>query len=166
MSYRYFAYGATLDPDHFGEWAREHQYGEATLGDGRVAVLDDHELVLSVPSRYWGGGVGTVVERPGGAVWGALFTLEAAQADMVRHKEGVAGGLYREIAVEARVPLLGGADETVQLMAAHAFVAAPGRTVDPLPPPSARWIEVVVRGAQARGLPGRWLAELRRKSGA
>jgi hypothetical protein len=166
MTYRYFAYGSNLDAGHFAEWTQEHGYFGRQLQDGRVAVLDDWELTLSVPSRYWMGAVGTLEPKPGAAVYGVLFDLPEEWADMVRHKEGVATGLYRETEVEARLYVPGADDDggtTLQLMTASAFRAAEGRTVSPSPPVSKRWLDIVVRGAQAHGLPDLWIADLKRR---
>jgi cation transport regulator ChaC len=164
VSYRYFAYGSALDATHFAEWAAEHGYAGRALDEGQPAVLDDYELAMTVPSRYWMGAVGTLEARPGGAVYGVLFTLPDDWADMVRHKEGVATGLYRETEVEVRLWAPGGDDDvTMQLMSASAFVVSPGRAVTAPPPSSQRWLDIVVRGAQARGLPDLWIAELKRK---
>jgi hypothetical protein len=164
MSYRYFAYGSALDAGHFAEWAQEHGYGGRALEEGQPAVLDDHELHLSVPSRYWMGAVGTIEPAAGGAVYGVLYTLPDDWADMVRHKEGVASGLYRELEVEVRLWAGGDGDATIQLLAASAFRAAEGRTADAPLPASQRWIDIVTRGAQAHGLPDLWIAELKRKA--
>jgi hypothetical protein len=163
MSYRYFAYGSALDPAHVAEWAAEHGYARDLLDDASPAVLDDYELVLTVPSKYWMGAVGTLEPRPGATVYGVLFTLRDEQADAVRHKEGVATGLYREIEVESRLWTPGGDDATLQLNTAAAFVVAEGRAVQNPPAPSQRWVDIVVAGAQARGLPELWIAELKRK---
>jgi gamma-glutamylcyclotransferase len=161
MTYRYFAYGSNLDAGHFADWTREHGYEGFVLENGQPAVIDDYELALSVPSKYWAGAVGTIVPRPGGAVYGVLFELGPADVEKIRHKEGVASGLYREIEVEARI-WIPGSDETatLQILDAAAFVAADGRTVDPPPAPSSRWLEAVIRGGRAAGLPESWLGEL------
>jgi cation transport regulator ChaC len=164
MSYHYFAYGSSLDPQHVDEWRQEHGYPGGILDEGQVAVLDDWELSLSVPSRYWMGAVGTIEPRPGGSVYGVLFEVPEEHADVVRHKEGVATGLFREVEVETRLWAPTGDEVTIQLMPARAFRAAPGRTVTPAPPPSRRWLDIVVRGAQARGLPELWIAELKRRA--
>jgi hypothetical protein len=161
--YRYFAYGSALDPGHFADWAQEHGYRSDLLEDGLPAVLDDHALVMNVPSRYWMGAVGTLVPHPGTQVYGVLFDVADEHADAVRHKEGVATGLYREIEVEARIFTPGGPETTLQLKTAAAFVVAEGRASEHPPPPSHRWLDIVVAGAEHRGLPELWLAELRRR---
>lgn len=165
MAYRYFAYGSNLDANHFAEWCQEHGYHGRALDEGQIAVLDDWELTLSVPSRYWMGAVGTIAPKPGATTYGVLFTLPDDWADMVRHKEGVASGLFREIDVEVRLFVPGGDESaTMQLMSASAFRAADGREVSPPPPASRRWVDIVARGAQARGLPDLWTADLRRRA--
>ena len=163
MTYRYFAYGSALDPAHFAEWATEHGHPPDVLGEGLVAALDDYELLLSVPSRYWMGAVGTLEPRAGETVYGCLFEVEDQHADVIRHKEGVATGLYREIELEVRLWTPGGPTTTLQLNNASTFVVAEGRTVASPPPPSGRWLDIVVAGAHARGMPDLWIAELKRR---
>lgn len=166
MSYRYFAYGSILDAEHFKEWSQEHGYTGRAMDDGSPAVLDDWELSLSVASRYWMGAVGTIAPHPGGTVYGVLFTVPDDWADMIRHKEGVASGLYKEVEVEVRLWAGGGADATIQLMTASAFRASAeaGRPQTGPVAPSQRWLDIVLRGGQAHGLPDLWLAELKRKA--
>jgi hypothetical protein len=164
MSYRYFAYGSILDADHFADWAKEHGYEGRTLEEGRPAVLDDWELTLSVPSRYWMGAVGTIEPRPGSSVYGVLYVLDDDWADMIRHKEGVASGLYREAECEVRLWMGGGDESTIQLLSASAFRAAEGKSSASPTAVSQRWLDIVLRGGAAHGLPDLWLAELKRKA--
>jgi cation transport regulator ChaC len=164
MTFRYFAYGSALSRAHFAEWARDHGHPEDVLDEGSPAVLDDHELVLSVPSRYWMGAVGTLEPKPGATVYGVLFDVPDQLADVIRHKEGVATGLYQETEVEVRLWTPGGDEATLQLRTARTFVVAPGRAVAAPPPPSQRWLDIVTGGAQERGLPDLWIAELKRKA--
>ena len=163
MTYRYFAYGSALASAHFAEWAKEHGYPGDALGEGLPAALDDYELSISVPSRYWMGSVGTIEPKAGETVYGCLFEVPDEHADAVRHKEGVATGLYHEIEVEVRLWTPGGPATTLQLNNASAFVVAEGRTVASPPPPSQRWLDIVIAGAQERGLPDLWIAELKRR---
>lgn len=106
------------------------------------------------------GAVGTLVPRPGAVVHGVLFALANDDADMIRHKEGLASGLYRELEVEVEVGA--GPATTMQLVRGHTFVAAPDRVAAAPPPPSRRWLESVVRGARAHGLPASWIDDIAR----
>ena len=164
MTYRYFAYGSSLEAAHFDEWAKEHGYARR-LDDGRPAILDDHEVSLTVPSRHWMGAVGTIAPRSGASVYGVLFEVADEDADMIRHKEGVAAGLFQEVDVEVRLwaPTLD-EESTIQLFAARAFQAVPGRQPAQGSPtgPSRKWLDLTVRGAGAWGLPDLWQAELKR----
>jgi gamma-glutamylcyclotransferase len=153
----YFAYGSALDRAHLTAWAQEHGHPADFLGEGLPAVLDDHALELTCASRYWGGGVGTLVPRVGAVVHGVLFELDEAALEIVRHKEGAVTGLFREITVEVQLGHDGDDTPTMQLLSASAFVAsAPPAQVAP----SARWLDSVIAGARAHGLPAAWIAEL------
>jgi hypothetical protein len=163
MTYRYFCYGSSLDAEHFASWANEHGYGTRSLREGEPAMLSDHELSLVVPSRYWMGGVGTVVPHPGGVVHGVVFALGDDDAEMVRHKEGVGSGLYREIQVEVEIGA--GPATTMRLVSASMFVAARAAGGE-APPASRRWLSHVARGAKAMGLPEAWVEMLERRRDA
>lgn len=159
MSYAYFAYGSNLDAAHFTAWCGEHGYSGVSLERGAHAELDDWELTLTVPSRYWGGAVGTIRPRQGGLVHGIMFTLPDEAAPVIRHKEGVTTGLYREVEVEVRAG--GTAGGTMYLRTASVYVAADGREVAlGSMAPSTRWLETVRTGGAKHGLNQRWLDHL------
>jgi hypothetical protein len=109
--------------------------------------------------------VGTIEPKQGATTWGLLFTVPDEWADMIRHKEGVASGLYREIDVEVRLWTPGADQEaaTIQLLSASAFRVVEEHMTHPAPHPSRRWVDTVLRGAEARGMPDHWIADLRRR---
>src|SRR5688572_14515201 len=131
---RYFAYGSNLDPAHVAAQCRAQGGRTLTLADGQPAVLDDWELILNVPSAEWGGAVGTLAPRMDAAVFGVLFDVPDADVDQVRRLEGVPQGLAQELKVEARLWTPHGADVTIQLEQATAFVAAEGKSAAEPPP--------------------------------
>jgi len=149
---RYFAYGPNLDPS-VGSF----------LSGGQAAVLDDWELVMSVPSTEWNGAVGTIDPKPGSVVYGVLFEIPDTAAGPVREREGATAGLAREIQVEARIYVPDAANATIRLELAVAFAASPDRTSATPPAPSQKWLDSVLRGARARALPAEWIAELEGK---
>lgn len=150
--FRYFAYGSALSRRHIGEWAAEHGVDARLFAHGTPAVLRGYRLVFDVESRFWGGRVADLVEDKDGVVHGVLFDIPPPARDAVLRKEGVPTGLSQELDVTVQA---GGED-----VAAKAFVARPEKRGPP-GPASSRLLTYLLEGAQERGLPESWLAELR-----
>ena len=150
--YRYFAYGSVLSKRHVGEWAAEHGVDARLFARGAPAVLKGYSLVFDVESRFWGGRVANLREDAAGEVHGVLFDIPLPAKDAVLRKEGVPTGLSQELDVSVFVD---GAD-----VPAKAFIARPEKRGQ-AGPPSGRLIAYLVEGAQERGLPEAWLAQLR-----
>jgi len=150
--YRYFAYGSTLSKRHIGEWAAEHGVDVRLFARGVPAVLRDHKLVFDVESRFWGGRVANLKEEKGAAVHGVLFEIMPMAKDGVAKKEGVPTGLSQEIDVTVEVD--------GKPIAAKAFIAKAEKRVEP-GPASGRLLNYLIEGAQERGLPESWIAELK-----
>jgi hypothetical protein len=104
---------------------------------GPPAVLDDWQLVLS-------GASASIEPKIGSVVYGVLLDRAATPPD------------YETVDVEARLWSPGGADVTVRLEQAVAFVARPGTTATP----PATWIDGVIANARRVGLPAEWTEEL------
>lgn len=148
---RYFAYSTTLDREAFERWRHEHGYDFFSLPEGEVAEALDVDLVFDFPSRFWGGRVAGLTPRPGRSVFGRVYEIAAKDWPIVQHKEGVVTGMAVEREVTIRV---GGREEK-----AIAFVTHPSRqstdgTV------SQRFVEAMLRGARAAGLPEAWLRRI------
>ena len=155
--YRYFAYGSALSKRHIGEWAAEHGVDARLFARGAPAVLRGYRLVFDVESRFWGGRVANLAKDDHGEVHGVLFEIPPPAKEAVLRKEGVATGLSEEIDVTVET-----SDGPVK---AKAFVARAEKRGEP-GPASGRLLEYLVEGAQERGLPESWIAELRRQSAA
>jgi len=151
--YRYFAYGSALSKRHIGEWAAEHGVDARLFARGVPAVLPGYRLVFDVESRFWGGRVADLAEDKSSEVHGVLFEIPPPARDAVLRKEGVPTGLSEEIDVAVET-----SDGPVK---AKAFVAKPEKRGDP-GPASGRLLTYLIEGAQERGLPESWVAELRR----
>ena len=153
---RYFAYSTVLDRAAFEEWRADHGYDSFQLPAGRVAEALDVDLVYDFPSRWWGGRVAGLTDRPGSSVFGRLFEIPGADWPIVEHKEGAVTGMCVERAVRLRVD--------GELVEATAFTTNPARaSVDG--PISQRFVEALLRGARAAGLPEAYLARLARPDG-
>jgi gamma-glutamylcyclotransferase len=150
---RYFAYSTVLDRLAFEAWRTEHGYGAFDLPEGLLAEALDVDLVYDFPSRWWGGRVAGLADRPGASVFGRLFTVAGVDWPIVQHKEGAITGMC----VERPVQVLAGGER----LEATAFATNPGRA-SLEGPVSARFVEALVRGARAAGLPGEYVERLAR----
>jgi len=153
---RYFAYSTVLDRTAFQAWRSEHGYGSFDLPEGAVAEARDVDLVYDFPSRWWGGRVAGLVDSPGSSVFGRLLTVAGADWPIVQHKEGGITGM----SVERPVWVLAGGER----LEATAFTTNPGRA-SLEGPVSPRFVEALVRGARAAGLPEAYLARLAQPQG-
>ena len=147
----YFAYSTVLDPAAFEEWRQQHGYDFFRLPPGECCEALDLGLVYDFPSRWWGGRVAGLEDRPGSVVHGVLFEIAQRDWPVVQHKEG----LITRMGVEREVRVRTASGERI----ATAFTTAPGRRSSD-GPVSARFVEALLRGARAAGLPEAWIATL------
>src|SRR6266545_2131743 len=82
----YFAYSTILDRAAFEEWRGQHGYEDFKLPAGRVAEAVDVDLVYDFPSRWWGGRVAGLSDRPGARVWGVVYEVAGADWPVLEHK--------------------------------------------------------------------------------
>ena len=147
----YFAYSTVLDPAAFEEWRQQHGYDFFQLPQGTPAEALDLALVYDFPSRWWGGRVAGLEDRPGTVVHGMVFEIAPKDWPIIQHKEGAITGMCVEREVRVRTP----AGER----RAIAFTTAPARrSLDGQVSP--RFVEALVRGARAAGLPESWISSL------
>ena len=147
----YFAYSTVLDPAAFEEWRHQHGYDFFQLPAGTRVEALDLGLVYDFPSRWWGGRVAGLEDRPGQGVHGLLFEIAPKDWPIIQHKEGVITRMCVEREVRVRTP---DGERT-----AIAFTTAPARKSGD-GPVSPRFVEALVRGARAAGLPESWIASL------
>lgn len=148
----YFGYSTVLDRQAFEEWRDQHEYGDFALPVGVLAEALDVDLVFDFPSRFWGGRVAGLVDRPGVSVFGRLFEIAGADFPIIEHKEGAVTGMC--IARDVRVRV-GDALHT-----ATAFTTNPTRIAHS-GPVSQPFVAALIRGAEAAGLPVDYVARLR-----
>jgi len=149
----YFAYSTVLDPAAFEEWRQQHGYDFFQLPPGTRAEALDLALVYDFPSRWWGGRVAGLEDRPGAVVHGVVFEIAPKDWPIIQHKEGAITRMCVEREVRVRTP---GGDRT-----ATAFTTAPDRK-SLEGPVSPRFVEALIRGARAAGLPEAWIVQLAR----
>lgn len=150
---RYFAYSTILDRDAFLEWRGQHGYDFFELPEGQLAEAVGVELVYDFPSRWWGGRVAGLKDAAGKSLWGRLFEIAEKDWPIIQHKEGAVTGMCVERPVRVRVN-----GEEVD---AIAFTTNPVRASSD-GPVSPRFIDALVRGATAAGLPGAYIETLKK----
>jgi len=147
----YFAYSTILDRAAFEEWKAQHGYQQFELPKGQKAEALDVGLVCDFPSRWWGGRVAGLEDRPDATVWGLLFEIPGVDWPIIQHKEGAVTGMCVERPVRVRTE--------GREVAAFAFTTHPARQ-NSEGPVSPRFLEALVRGARAAGLPEEYVASL------
>jgi hypothetical protein len=151
-SRHYFAYSTILDREAFEEWRSQHSYEFFSLPPGQVAEATDVDLVFDFPSRWWGGRVAGLTDKPGATLYGVLFEISGADWPIIQHKEGAITGMCVERPVRVRV-----GDRVVD---ATAFTTNPQRArLDG--PVSRDFVEALVRGAESASLPSDYVARLK-----
>ena len=140
----YFAYASNMDPMQF------HCRCPKAKPLGR-ARLPERRLAFTRCSRRWRGGVADVVEDASSAVWGVLYEVDEACLATLDRCEGVCKGAYRREQVKV-FHYAGQPQEAITYVA--------NRTGDFRP--SRSYLEVILRGARAYGLPAEYIAALER----
>jgi gamma-glutamylcyclotransferase len=149
---RYFAYSTILDRKAFNEWREQHGYAFFNLPPGKLAEALDVDLVYDFPSKWWGGRVAGLADRPGSSVFGYLLEIRDVDWPIIQHKEGAVTGMCIEREVRVRVN-----GEEVR---AIAFTTHPQRASRE-GPVSAAFLEAWARGAQDAGLPREYIDRAR-----
>lgn len=149
----YFGYSTILDRAAFEEWRGQHSYDFFELPQGELGEAKDLELVYDFLSRWWGGRVAGLKDSPGKSVFGKVFAIAEKDWPIIQHKEGFVTGMCVERPVTVKL-----GDRTIE---ATAFTTNPARATDE-GPISDRFVEALVRGAKAAGLPEGWVASLGR----
>jgi hypothetical protein len=147
----YFAYSTILDRAAFEEWRGQHGYDFFNLPEGRLGEAQGLSLVYDFPSRWWGGRVAGLGDAPGQTVWGRVFEISEKDWPIISHKEGGVTGMSVERAVKVKID--------GKLLEATAFTTNPGRASSD-GPVSPRFVEALLRGASAAGLPEQWVKSL------
>jgi gamma-glutamylcyclotransferase (GGCT)/AIG2-like uncharacterized protein YtfP len=149
----YFAYGSNLDPEQMQARAPSHR----VVG---LAALHDHRIVFPLFSNERGGGVASVQSHHGDSVWGIVFDVSAGELERLDEFEGFRGpgdqhNLYdrEHLIVDLVRPDDGSVPRRVH---ADLYVARPSNPS----PPSAAYLEQIVRGARHHRLPEDYVAIL------
>lgn len=150
----YFAYSGVLDSEAFNQWRTEHSYHFFELPVGRLAKAENIDLIFDFPSRWWGGRVAGLTDKPGAHIYGLVFEIPANNWPVVQHKEGVVTGM----SIEREIPVI----VDGKTILATAFTTTPTRS-SLQGPISHDYIEALVRGATLSKLPEDYINSLKSK---
>ncbi len=143
----YFSFGSNLDVERL----HIHCPSARFVLPARLA---GHRLAFSIESRNtWHGGVADVLPSPDDEVWGALWAIAGEHSRALDEQEGV----FREPPAYRRYPV------TVTTAAGDSVSCRCYRVVAPDPDgfaPSPAFIDTLLRGARAVGLPADYVARL------
>ncbi len=149
----YFAYSTILDRAAFVEWRSQHGYDSFELPKGELAEAQGIGLVYDFASRWWGGRVAGLEDKPGASVWGVLFEISEKDWAIIQHKEGAITQMCSERPL--KVTLSNG-----DVREAFAFTTRPERRkLDG--PVSDRFVAALEGGARSAGLPQAWIDSLK-----
>ena len=122
------------------DWCASHRFVAP-------ARLDGFRLLFLRRSVRWQAGAADVVEDDGAATWGALYEVSAADLDALDAKEYAAAGGYQRRTVEVETQ-----DGQRRKAVTYEVVTKEPRELKPKP----EYVELLIRGAQERGLPAEW----------
>jgi hypothetical protein len=143
----YFAYGSNLNP-------QQVQARCATAAVVATARLDHHRVGFFGDSIIWDGALETVIPAPGQAVWGVVYALSAPALDSFdAWQDARFNGTGSYFHYPARVIDTSGNGWDVLLYKKD--------SLGPAKKPSQGYLDHIVRGATARGLPPGYIAALR-----
>lgn len=141
----YFGYSSVLDRSAFDIWKKEHGYDNYVLPAGELCHADNVAIEFNFMSRWWGGRVAGLAEKPGGRVMGLLIEIRSEDWPIIEHKEGVITGV--SVAIPVVVTKADG-----QAVHATAFTTNPAR-ISKEGPISDRYLSTWTAGARSAGIP-------------
>lgn len=153
MKHRVFAYGSNMHLPDLRGWMRGRGHGDAEVLSSAAATLWGWELVWNYRSPARNGGAANVRERIGAALPGVILEVDDAGLRALDEKEGHPGRYSRG---ESPVALDGSGGEA----GAWLYVVRPEFRVEGMIPPRRAYLELVLAGARAHGLPEAHLREL------
>lgn len=139
----YFAYGSNMSPRQMASRCP----GALPLGP---ALLPGYRLAFDLPSRFWGGWVADVRPDPRGTVWGVLWRLRPEHWAILDDYEDVDERRYERVTLVVERP--DGERCAAQL---YRVVTPRGEGL-----PSRDYLDTLLEGAKAHGLPPAYVATL------
>ena len=150
----YFAYGSNLNQEDLEKWCESHDKHNLRLRMHSVGLLKGRRLDFTAPSKVRWGGVADIVPDKNSAVYGVVFEVSPEEVDLLDEKEAIKGGKYKRVCVTVHLVPSGAVEQGVLT---YEVFKKKLNTYKP----SREYLEVIIKGAEAYGLPLAWIAELK-----
>lgn len=150
MKSLYFAYGSNLNDSDFANWFQQGELRIPELKNPRVACLKDHRLDFTRFSKKRNGGVADIVCDKGKSVYGILFETTDDDLRILDRKEGVESGAYRRILVTVDL------SQNKKVSGVATYEVINKGSVHP----NYEYVQLIIDGAKAYGLPEQWIEKL------
>ena len=132
MTHLYFAYGSNLNPEQMRRRCPDSQFID-------VATLHGFHLAFAGHSKRWGGGVATVLRAPERLVEGIVWSISDRDLELLDRCEGYPTSYGRS---PFEVQLASGESKSALVYVKQDSTSAP---------PSAEYIEVILKAYEYRG---------------
>jgi hypothetical protein len=142
----YFAYGSNLNQEDLKEWCVRHCKPILELRMRSVGLLRGRCLDFTACSKARHCGVADIVLDEKSAVYGVVFEVSSEEVEVVDEKAGIKGGQYKRNYVTVHLMPSGAVEEDV--LTYEVVNKKLGRYK-----PSQEYLDVIIKGAQAYGLP-------------
>jgi len=148
----YFAYGSNMDWDQMRKRCPSAEF----FG---IARLPDHRLAFTRFSKMRNCGVADAVQAKGQSVWGAIFVIAEKDISFLDKNEGYAPGRPEKVNSYLRVERHVYPPESDTPWMVSTYLA--NREDDP-PLPSAKYLGLIIGGAQRWQLPASYVEALKK----
>jgi len=139
----YFAFGSNMAE----ETLRERGVAATRIG---AAYLPDHRLAFTLPSQRWTGRAADLRPHAGAITWGVIWSLDDANAlDPYEQR-------YDRISISVMRPDAG----TDGAVDAFTYTVKPENRAVPEDLPSSDYLDRMLKGARAAGIPRHWIRHL------
>ena len=145
-----FAFGSNLDPTDFNAWCMREQGLKPVMVAPFRGWLPGYSLCWNYFSPVRQGGAANICVAPDSAVAGVVFKVDKATLAALDIKEGHPSR-YRRIRVSVQSMDQGALTRDVWTYS----VTDEYRRIKPVPP-TTHYLEVMLRGIEAQGLPASW----------
>ena len=148
----YFAYGSNLNQEDLREWCKSRRRPVLELSMRSIGLLEGRHLDFTAYSKVRNGGVADIVKNEHSCVYEVVFEVSPDQLAILNEKEGISSGQYKQSRVLVRLIPSGTVEDDILT---YEVVT---KKFDRYKP-SREYLDVIIKGAEAYGLPPAWIEQ-------